>query len=108
MVTAELAVAMLAAFTLLAMFCAGLALLVAQMRCIDTAGEVARQAARGDEQAVRMARRQAPAGAVITVDRHGGRVRVVVRLTARPLGRLFDPVLLGADAEVVAEQGGAP
>ena len=66
MVTAELAVTTLSAFTLLVMLCWGISLVVIQLRCIDTAAAVARQAARGDEAGVAHARSQAPAGAKIT------------------------------------------
>ena len=48
MVTAELAVTTLAAFTLLIIMCWGIFLVVMQLRCIDTAAAVARQTARGD------------------------------------------------------------
>ena len=46
MVTAELAVTTLSAFTLLVMMCWGISLVVLQLRCIDTAAAVARQTAR--------------------------------------------------------------
>lgn len=108
MVTAELAVAMLAAFTCVVMLCSGIGLLVTQMRCIDTAGEVARQAARNDDEAVREAKREAPQGAEITSTRRGDRIDVEVRLRAEPLGGWLPPVDLRARAEVVAEPGGAP
>ena len=49
MVTAELAVTTLTAFTLLIVMCWGIYLVVLQVRCIDTASAVARQAARGDD-----------------------------------------------------------
>ena len=104
MVTAELAVAMLAAFSLVIMLCGGIGLLVTQMRLVDTAGEVARQAARGDDDAVREAEREAPAGAVVTTTRRGDRIEVEARLLAAPLGGL-PPVTLRATAEVVAEPG---
>ena len=43
MVTAELAVTTLSAFTLLVMMCWGISLVILQLRCIDTAAAVARQ-----------------------------------------------------------------
>lgn len=103
MVTAELAVAMLAAFSLVVMLCAGIGLLVTQMRCVDTAGEVARQAARGDDRAVRAAEREAPRGARITTNRRGDQVEVEVTLRAAPLGGWLPPATLRARAVVVAE-----
>ena len=48
MVTAELAVAISAAVIVMVMLCWGIFLLVLQLRLVDTAGAVARQAARGD------------------------------------------------------------
>jgi hypothetical protein len=105
MVTAELAVATLAALALMIMMCWGIYLLVVQMQCIDTAAEVARQAARGDEAGVRRARDQAPPGARVQVRLSGGTARVEVRLEARPLAEWLVAVPLRATAEVVAEPG---
>jgi len=109
MVTAELAVATLTALAILTMLCWGVYLVVMQMRCIDTAGEVARQAARGDEAGVRRAKREAPSGAQIQVRGGGQLTSVQVRLAARPFARWLVTVPLTAHAEVVTEpgQGGA-
>ena len=52
MVTAELAVTTLAAFAVLTMMCWGIYLVVTQLRCVDAAAAVARQAARDDDSAV--------------------------------------------------------
>ena len=65
MVTAELAVSILAALAVLTMLCWGIYLILMQMRIIDTAGEVARQAARGDKAGVARAEDDAPRGAVV-------------------------------------------
>ena len=108
MVTAELAVTTLAAFTLLVMLCWGISLLVIQLRCIDTAAAVARQSARGDEAGVAHARRKAPRGATVAVQRRPGLVTVTVRVAARPLADWLVTVPLRASAEVVPEPGGAP
>ena len=48
MVTAELAVTTLAAFALLTTMCWGIYLVVTQLRCVDAAAAIARQAARID------------------------------------------------------------
>ena len=72
MVTAELAVATLAALVIMLLLSWGIYLMVVQVRCIDTAGEVARQAARGDDAAVARARREAPAGARVKIARSDG------------------------------------
>ena len=103
MVTAELAVTTLSAFTLLVMMCWGISLVVLQLRCIDTAAAVARQTARDDEAAVAHARSRAPAGATITVQRRPSLVTVTVRVAARPLADWLVVVPLQARAQVVPE-----
>ena len=109
MVTAELAVTTLSAFTLLVMMCWGISLVVLQMRCIDTAAAVARQTARGDEAAVSLARSQAPAGARISVAERPGLVTVTVRVSAQPMADWLVTVPLQARAQVVPEpDGGSP
>src|SRR5215210_8702307 len=85
MVTAELAVTTLTAFTLLVVMCWAISLLVVQLRCIDTAAAVARQAARGDQAGVAQAKGNAPQGAQVTVQRRPDLVSVTVRVAARPL-----------------------
>jgi len=105
MVTAELAVATLALLALLTLMCWGIYLLVLQVRLLDTAGEVARQSARGDRAAVERAEREAPAGASIRVEVRDGLARVRVRLAAQPLARGLVVVPLEATAEVVTEPG---
>jgi len=105
MVTAELAVTILTAFTLLVMMCWGISLVVLQLRCIDTAAAVARQTARDDKTAVAHARSQAPAGAKITVQQRGSLVTVTVRASARPLADWLVAVPLQAGASVVREPG---
>jgi hypothetical protein len=106
MVTAELAVAILAALSLFLLLCAGIVLVVQQLRCVDTAAAVARQEARGDRAAAAVARAQAPAGARVLVSRRPGQVVVRVEVTVEPLGRGRFSVPLAADATVVPEPGG--
>lgn len=104
MVTAELAMASLGAVALLAVLVAVLAIGVQQVHCIDTAGEVARQAARGDQQAEAAARAAAPDGADIEVVSDGGFVVATVTLRSQPLSWL--PALpLHASASVLLEPG---
>ena len=90
MVTAELAVTTLTAFTLLVMMCWGISLVVLQLRCIDTAAAVARQTARDDEAGIAQARSRAPDGAKITVQQSGLLVTVTVQVSARPLADWLD------------------
>jgi hypothetical protein len=103
MVTAELAVATLAALVIMLLLSWGIYLMVVQVRCIDTAAEVARQAARGDDAAVARARREAPAGARVRIARSEGLVRVDVSVVAKPLTDQLVGVPLRARAEVVPE-----
>lgn len=103
MVTAELAVTTLAAFAVLTMMCWGIYLVVTQLRCVDIAAAVARQAARGDTTAVGKAKAAAPSGATISIDKRPSLVIVIVRVRARPLGRWLPTVPLEARAQVVPE-----
>ena len=103
MVTAELAVATLAAFAVLTMMCWGIYLVVIQLRCVDAAAAVARQAARSDDAAVIKAKAGAPSGASITIDKSPSSITVTVRVKARPLGRWLVAVPLEAHARVVPE-----
>ena len=110
MVTAELAVTTLAAFAVLIMMCWGIYLLVTQLRCVDAAAAIARQAARDDTMAVSKAKAAAPAGATIVLDKGLSLVTVTVRVKARPLGRWLVAVPLEARAQVIPEPaaGGSP
>jgi hypothetical protein len=103
MVTAELAVTTLAAFAVLTMMCWGIYLVVTQLRCVDAAAAVARQAARADDGAVAKAKAGAPSGAMITIEKHPTLITVAVRVRARPLGRWLIAVPLEARAHVVPE-----
>ena len=103
MVTAELAVTTLAAFAVLTMMCWGIYLVVTQLRCVDAAAAVARQAARADAAAVAKAKAGAPTGATIMIDKRPNLVTVTVRVRARPLGRWMAAVPLEARAQVIPE-----
>jgi hypothetical protein len=103
MVTAELAVTTLSAFTLLVMLCWGISLVILQLRCIDTAAAVARQTARGDDAGVAQARSRAPADATITVQQRPSLVTVTVRVMARPFADGLMAVPLQSRAQVVPE-----
>jgi hypothetical protein len=103
MVTAELAVTTLAAFAVMTMMCWGIYLVVIQLRCVDAAAAVARQAARADAAAVAKAKAGAPTGATIMIEKRLNLVTVTVRVRARPLGRWMAGVPLEARAQVVPE-----
>jgi hypothetical protein len=106
MVTAELAVTTLAAFAVLTMMCWGIYLVVTQLRCVDAAAAVARQAARANAAGVARAKAEAPTGATIMIDKRPSLVTVTVRVKARPLGRWLVAVQLEARAQVVPEPAG--
>jgi hypothetical protein len=103
MVTAELAVTTLAAFAVLTMMCWGIYLVVTQLRCVDAAAAIARQAARDDSSAVAKAKAGAPSDAAITIDKRPSLVTVTVKVRARPLGRWLVRVPLEARAAVIPE-----
>jgi hypothetical protein len=107
MVTAELAVSTLTAFTLFLAMCWGIYLVILQVRCIDTASAVARQVARGDNAAAAHAKANAPHGSRVEVQRRSDLVTVTVRLTAQPLGRDLVTVPLTAQAAVTPEPEGS-
>lgn len=104
MVTTEIAVGTLAVLTLAAMLAWLVAAVGLQLRCMDTAGEVARQAARGDDNAVRQARADAPSGATVDLRRGGGVVMVTVTAQHRFVPRL-PAVPVSAAATVILEPG---
>jgi hypothetical protein len=103
MVTAELAVTTLAACAVLTMMCWGIYLIVTQLRCVDVAAAVARQAARGDDAAVAKAKGGAPPSATILIDKGPSLVTVTVKVKARPLGRWLVAVPLEARAQLIPE-----
>ena len=106
MVTVELAIGVVAA-TLVAAFLASLTLLgVAQAACAETASQVARQTARGDDEAVREAKGKAPAGAVVEASSDGRGVSVRVTAPFRVLS--VPPVELSAAAWAAYEPGIGP
>lgn len=103
MVTAELAVAILAAAAVMIMISSGLWLLGLQLRINDTAAEVARQASRGDEKAMARAKSEAPPDADIKVSEQRGVVVVTVSVAAEMWGQRRIAVPLRATAEVIKE-----
>jgi hypothetical protein len=115
MVTAELAVATLAAGAMLIMLSWGVFLISLQLRCIDSATEVARQTARGDQAAATAARARAPKGAVFEISKAPDLVTVTVRTWVRPFAfgsgttlshrARLGTVSLYAEARVVPEPG---
>lgn len=103
MVTAELALGVMATILVLVFVCWAVAVAVLQVRCMDTAAETARQAARGDQAAVAVARQDAPTGAEISVRTHDDVVVVEVDLDARPGALQVPGIHLHARAETLME-----
>jgi hypothetical protein len=84
---------------------AGIACLIAAVRVTDAAGEAARLAARGDDQAARAAVAQlAPAGSVLSLS--GGDL-VTAHVSAPPLGHLLPGIQVQASAVAAREPGPA-
>lgn len=81
---------------------AGIGAVLAQIRCVDAAREAARLAARGDEAAVQVAQRVAPAGAQIGIRQDGEFITATVTVGAPGLPGLG----LRAEAVAVVEPGG--
>jgi hypothetical protein len=82
---------------------AGASAMAVQLRCVDSAREAARLAARGDERAaVDAARRIGPAGARLELRRDGD--YVVARVSASPA--LWLRVRIAAEAVAAREPGG--
>ena len=82
----EAALAVTSLVAVLILCIAGLTAVATQVRCLDSAREVARLAARGDGAAAGEARGIAPAGAAVEVRRDGGFIvaRVSVRSPVLP------------------------
>ncbi len=106
MVTAEIAVGLVALALVVAVAVQVIHLVILQTRCADTASAVARQLARSDADAAARASNTAPPGARVQTDVVGGHVVVTVHLQAGVLG--VGRIPLAARAEVVSEPGAAP
>lgn len=106
MVTAELAVGLLVAVLVSMIGAWAVNLIAVQATCGDVAAQVARQLARGDQDAAASATQRAPSGASVQVITSGQEIRVIVRVE-RSLGRL-GPVELAGSAVAVREPGVSP
>jgi len=106
-VTAEIAVALPALVVLLMAAVAAIAVVTAQLRCVDAAREAARAAARGEPPAaVRdVARRAAPSGAGVTMASTGDRVSVVVSTDVRLLPGRGPSIRVEGNAVAAPEPG---
>jgi hypothetical protein len=104
MVTVELVFGILIISVLISVFGWAILLFGVQVACIDSATVIARQAARGDDEAVTEAEGRVPRGATVQLARDAERVHVTVRVASRPLA--FVPaVRLHAEAIALKEPG---
>lgn len=101
MVTVELALGLLAAALVALALSWVVSLVSLQTACADTASQVARQLARGDDEAAADAEGNAPAGAVVQTSTDAGRISVEVSMDASlgPVG----PVPLRGAATIAME-----
>jgi len=108
MVTAEAALALPVLVLVLAGAVAAVAVLGAQVRCVDAAREGVLAAARGEDPATvrSVVADTAPAGAVVRIDGpDGNRVAVTVTAEVSPLGAVPWSVWLSASAVARPEPG---
>ncbi len=103
MVTFELAVGILSATFMAGVLCWVIAVVGVQIRCNDTATEIARQTARGDQAAVQRARAGAPKDAQVQVENSGADVEVMVTTEMR-WGKI-GPLTVSGSARVTEEPG---
>ena len=103
--TAEVAVALPALVVLVAAGMTAVAVLTAQLRCVDAAREAARAAARGEAASVvsSLAQRSGPTGSEVRVTSGGPEVTVTVSADARPVGGLLPSFRVGASAVALRE-----
>ena len=106
-VTAEIAVALPALVVLVMAAVTAVAVVTAQLRCVDAAREAARAAARGEPPAaVRdVARRAAPSGAGVTLASTGDRVSVAVSTDVRLLSGRGPSITVEGRAVAATEPG---
>lgn len=104
MVTVELVFGLLIISTMMAVFGWAIMLFGVEVGCIDTARDVARQAARGDSDAVRTAEAEAPHGAAVKISTTGQQITVVVRVRSKPFN-FIPAITLTADATALREPG---
>lgn len=101
-VTVEAALALCSLVVVLALVLAAVSAVAAQLRCVDAAREAARLTARGEQdRAEELARRVAPAGAVVVVTVHGD--EVTARVSANAAAGLLPRIEIRAEAAAVME-----
>ena len=101
MVTVEAAIAIGSLVAVLAVVLAAVGAVVAQVRCVDAAGEAARRASRDDVAGAEALARELPAGTEVRVEPDGELVHVVVRVP--PLGGALPGLRVTAEAVAARE-----
>lgn len=101
MVTVEAAIAIGSLVAVLAVVLAAVGAVVAEIRCVDAAGEAARRASRDDVAGAEALARTLPSGAEVRVEPEGDLVHVVVRVP--PLGGALPGLRLSAEAMAARE-----
>jgi hypothetical protein len=105
-VTAELALGALGLVAVVFGLTGLFALVIMQIRCVDAAGEIARQAARGDQAAVAQVEARLPATATVTGETAADVVRVHVAVPMSPWGDWLGTITVTADASTRREGAG--
>lgn len=105
MVTAEIAVALPVVVVLLGAALTAVAVVAAQLRCVDAAREAARAAARGEPAEVvrSLAAEAAPSDAAVEVSTGGDEVTVRVSARVRTLGGLLPSFRVSGSAVALRE-----
>jgi hypothetical protein len=101
MVTVEAAIAIGSLVAVLAVVLAAVGAVVAQVRCVDAAGEGARRASRDDVVGAEALARELPTGTEVRVEPDGELVHVVVRVP--PLGGALPGLRVTAEAVAARE-----
>ncbi|HEY2192665.1 MAG TPA: TadE family type IV pilus minor pilin [Actinomycetospora sp.] len=101
MVTVEAAIAIGSLVAVLAVVLAAIGAVVAEIRCVDAAGEAARRASRDDVAGAQALARDLPSGAEVRVEPEGDLVHVLVRVP--PLGGALPGLRLSAEAVAARE-----
>ena len=101
MVTVEAAIAIGSLVAVLAVVLAAVGAVVAQVRCVDAAGEAARRASRDDVSGAEALARALPSGTEVRVQPERDLVHVVVRVP--PLGGALPGLRVTAEAVAARE-----
>jgi hypothetical protein len=105
--TAELAAGLPALVLLLLAGLTAVTAVSAKLQCVDAAREAALAASRGQSGEV-AGREVAPAGATVSVQAAGERVRATVTVAVRPLGVRLPALTVAATAVAAVEPGATP